>query len=88
MGTVRAVVDRARPTSCPWAPAPSTCRSGRPRSSASSPPASATGPIGERLFISQNTVANHVRAILAKTGCANRTEATMFAVRHGLVDEG
>ena len=44
--------------------------------------------IGERLFISQNTVANHVRAILTKTGCANRTEATMFAVRHRLVDEG
>ena len=44
--------------------------------------------VGERLFISQNTVANHVRAILSKTGCANRTEATMFAVRHGLVDEG
>ncbi len=31
--------------------------------------------IGERLFISQNTVANHVRAILQKTECANRTEA-------------
>ena len=43
--------------------------------------------IGERLFISQNTVANHVRAILTKTGCANRTEATMFAVRHGMIDE-
>ncbi len=42
--------------------------------------------IGARLFISQNTVANHVRAILRKTGCANRTEATRYAVRHGLVE--
>jgi DNA-binding CsgD family transcriptional regulator len=40
--------------------------------------------IGTRLFISQNTVANHVRAILRKTGCANRTEAASYAVRAGL----
>ncbi|WP_220187338.1 helix-turn-helix transcriptional regulator, partial [Pseudonocardia pini] len=31
--------------------------------------------IAERLFISEHTVANHVRAILRKTGTANRTEA-------------
>jgi class 3 adenylate cyclase/DNA-binding CsgD family transcriptional regulator len=42
--------------------------------------------IGEALYISQNTVANHVRAILRKTGCANRTEASLYAVRHGLLD--
>jgi DNA-binding NarL/FixJ family response regulator len=42
--------------------------------------------IGEALFISQNTVANHVRAILRKTGCANRTEASLYAVRHGVLD--
>jgi DNA-binding NarL/FixJ family response regulator len=42
--------------------------------------------IGEELYISQNTVANHVRAILRKTGCANRTEATRYAVRHDLAD--
>jgi DNA-binding CsgD family transcriptional regulator/tetratricopeptide (TPR) repeat protein len=41
--------------------------------------------IGGRLFISQNTVANHVRAILRKTGCANRTEATSYAHRAGIV---
>ncbi len=41
--------------------------------------------IGERLFISQNTVANHVRAILQKTGCANRTEAASYAARHRLL---
>ena len=38
------------------------------------------------LFRSVNTVANHVRNILAKTGSSNRTEAAAFAVRHGLVD--
>lgn len=42
--------------------------------------------IGERLFVSPNTVANHVRAILAKTGSANRTEAAAFAIRHGIAD--
>ena len=31
--------------------------------------------IGERLVISENTAANHVRSILAKTGSANRTQA-------------
>jgi DNA-binding CsgD family transcriptional regulator len=36
------------------------------------------------LEISLNTVATHVRNILAKTGCANRTEAAAYAVRHGL----
>jgi DNA-binding CsgD family transcriptional regulator len=39
--------------------------------------------IGARLHASQHTVANHVRAILAKTGCANRTEATAWALRNG-----
>jgi DNA-binding CsgD family transcriptional regulator/tetratricopeptide (TPR) repeat protein len=41
--------------------------------------------IGTRLFISQNTVANHIRTILRKTGCANRTEAASFAHRTGVV---
>jgi DNA-binding CsgD family transcriptional regulator len=36
------------------------------------------------LAISLNTVATHVRNILAKTGCANRTEAAGYAMRHGL----
>jgi len=40
--------------------------------------------IGESLFISQNTVANHVRSILSKTGCANRADAAAYATRHGL----
>ena len=41
--------------------------------------------IGEALFISVNTVVRHVAHIFAKTGCANRVEATRYATRHGLV---
>ena len=41
--------------------------------------------IGERLAISEHTAANHIRSILRKTGCANRTEADSYAHRHGLV---
>ncbi len=40
--------------------------------------------IGTDLFISEHTVANHVRSILRKTRCANRTEATAYAYRMGL----
>ncbi|MBV9912862.1 MAG: hypothetical protein JOZ93_09795 [Sinobacteraceae bacterium] len=36
------------------------------------------------LAISLNTVATHVRSILTKTQCANRTEAATYAIRHGL----
>jgi DNA-binding NarL/FixJ family response regulator len=35
------------------------------------------------LSISLNTVTTHVRNILAKTGCANRTEAAAYALRRG-----
>jgi DNA-binding CsgD family transcriptional regulator len=38
------------------------------------------------LFISENTVGNHVGRILAKTKTTNRTEAALFASRNGLVD--
>jgi DNA-binding NarL/FixJ family response regulator len=41
--------------------------------------------IGSTLHISQHTAANHIRSILFKTGCANRTEAASYAHRHGLV---
>jgi DNA-binding NarL/FixJ family response regulator len=40
--------------------------------------------IGAELFISEHTVANHIRSILRKTRCANRTEATAYAHRRGL----
>ena len=43
--------------------------------------------IGERLKISGNTAANHVRAILQKTGCANRAEAAAYAARQALLDQ-
>jgi DNA-binding CsgD family transcriptional regulator len=42
--------------------------------------------IAERLVISENTAANHVRSILAKTGSGNRTQAAMFAAAEGLLD--
>jgi DNA-binding CsgD family transcriptional regulator len=41
--------------------------------------------IGEALTISGHTAANHIRSILRKTGCANRTEAASYAHRSGLV---
>ena len=40
--------------------------------------------IGATLVISEHTAANHVRSILRKTGCANRTEATAYAYHHDL----
>lgn len=40
--------------------------------------------IGAELYISEHTAANHVRSILRKTGCANRTEAASYAHRHAL----
>ena len=43
--------------------------------------------IAERLVISENTAANHVRSILTKTGSPNRTRAAMLAVSRGWVPE-
>jgi DNA-binding NarL/FixJ family response regulator len=43
--------------------------------------------IGAALFISEHTAANHVRSILRKTACANRTEATAYAYRRGLAED-
>jgi DNA-binding CsgD family transcriptional regulator len=40
--------------------------------------------IGKTLVISEHTAANHIRSILRKTGCANRTEAASYAHRNGL----
>jgi DNA-binding CsgD family transcriptional regulator/tetratricopeptide (TPR) repeat protein len=42
--------------------------------------------IGATLFISEHTAANHIRNILRKTRCANRTEAASYAHRNGLVE--
>ena len=43
--------------------------------------------IAHELFISENTAANHVRSILMKTGCANRTAAAHYAMERGLLDQ-
>jgi DNA-binding NarL/FixJ family response regulator len=40
--------------------------------------------IADELVISFNTVTNHVKNILGKTGCANRTEAAAYAIPRGL----
>ena len=42
--------------------------------------------IGAALVISEHTAANHIRSILRKTGCANRTEAASYAHRHNVVE--
>ncbi len=42
--------------------------------------------IGAELQISEHTAANHIRSILRKTDCANRTEAASYAHRHGLIE--
>jgi pimeloyl-ACP methyl ester carboxylesterase/DNA-binding CsgD family transcriptional regulator len=41
--------------------------------------------IAAELVISINTVTNHVKNILGKTGTSNRTEAASYAHRHGLL---
>lgn len=42
--------------------------------------------IGGELFISEHTAANHLRTILRKTACKNRTDAASYAYRHGLIE--
>jgi len=41
--------------------------------------------IGDLLYISQNTVKNHIRNILDKLGLHSRNEAVLYAVREGLI---
>ncbi|MBT3272641.1 MAG: response regulator transcription factor, partial [Spirochaetales bacterium] len=43
--------------------------------------------IGEKLFISIKTVNTHVRNILEKINAANRTEASVYAMKNRLVDD-
>ncbi|HEX2700023.1 MAG TPA: response regulator transcription factor [Acidimicrobiales bacterium] len=42
--------------------------------------------IAARLFVSEKTVKTHVGAVLAKLGVADRTQAALYAVHHGLVE--
>jgi len=40
--------------------------------------------IADRLSLTEGTVKNYISSILAKTGLNDRTQAALFAVRHGL----
>ena len=43
--------------------------------------------IADALFITTNTVANHVKNILAKSTTENRTAAAAYGIRHGLAED-
>jgi DNA-binding NarL/FixJ family response regulator len=42
--------------------------------------------IGEKLFISEETVKVHVKHILEKLGASDRTQAVAIAVRRGIIE--
>jgi NarL family two-component system response regulator LiaR len=42
--------------------------------------------IATALEISERTVGNHIGSILRKLHLANRTQATLYALRRGLID--
>jgi DNA-binding NarL/FixJ family response regulator len=44
--------------------------------------------IGDKLYISENTVKNHIRNILDKLGLHSRNEAVLYAVRENLITLG
>lgn len=44
--------------------------------------------LADALFVSEKTVKTHVSSILSKLHVADRTQAALFAVRHGLAAEG
>lgn len=44
--------------------------------------------IAQRLVISRKTASNHVEHIYTKIGVSNRAMASVFAMRHGLLDAG
>lgn len=42
--------------------------------------------IADKLYISENTVKNHIRNVLDKTGLGSRHDAVLFAIRLGIID--
>lgn len=46
----------------------------------------ATGDVAHRLGISRKTAGTHIERIYVKTGASSRATATLFALRHGLLD--
>ncbi len=44
--------------------------------------------IADKLVISEKTVKTHVSSILCKLGVEDRTQAAVFALRHGLAPDG
>jgi DNA-binding NarL/FixJ family response regulator len=44
--------------------------------------------IAAELWLSDRTVERHITGLYRKIGAQRRTEATAFAVRHGLVHKG
>ena len=42
--------------------------------------------IASRLTISRKTVSSHLEHIFTKLGVSTRTEAALFAMRHGLIE--
>lgn len=44
--------------------------------------------IAEQLFLTEGTVKNHVSNVIAKLGLRDRTQAALFAVRHGFGADG
>jgi DNA-binding NarL/FixJ family response regulator len=42
--------------------------------------------IATELFVAEKTVKTHVSSVLAKLGVTDRTQAALYAVRHGLAD--
>jgi DNA-binding NarL/FixJ family response regulator len=42
--------------------------------------------IAKRIYLSEGTVRNHVSAILSKLNLADRTQAAVLAIQHGLAD--
>jgi DNA-binding NarL/FixJ family response regulator len=43
--------------------------------------------LATQLFVAEKTIKTHVSSILAKLHLTDRTQAALFAVRHGLVDD-